>query len=188
MSCASLAKDKLVFKSTSADKKPGAGVHESVADSSVYSGLARIKDWRRHLSNFDCSDTFAWQGPFAKPYTFRSVEHAFQAAKIHLADPAAAYRFTLESGDPIGAGDGSVAQKHRRLMKLSPAQLTIWASISNGVMKSAAEAKYTQNPEGVAAKVLKETRDAELLHIVTSRGKPSSLVRFSHLEAIRSSL
>jgi hypothetical protein len=182
------AKDKLVFKSTSADKKPGKGIHESVADPSAYSDLARIKDFRRYLSNFDSSCSFKWQGPYDKEYTFRSVEHAFQGAKIYRVDPAAGLRFTMESGDPIGLGDGAVAQKHRKLVKLSGAQLAAWASVSSEVMASASKAKYSQNPDGVAAQILKATGEAELFHLVTQRGAASMLVRFTHLEEIRSTL
>jgi hypothetical protein len=104
--------DKIVFKSNSADKKPGKGVHEVAADGEKYERLASFKDFRRYLSNFDSSCTFKWKWPHGdKEYTFRSIEHAFQAAKIAHVDTLAAFRFTVESGDPIGAGDGAGAQK-----------------------------------------------------------------------------
>lgn len=161
------------------------GVHECISDPSVYKPLESIKDFRKYLSNFDDSVSFVWQGPFDKPYTFRSIEHAFQAAKIHIANPAAALKFTVESGDAIGLGDGALAQKKRKLVKLTPEQLKLWSGISNETMKSIAIAKYTQNPDSIASTVLKNTKDAELWHIVTCRGKPSELVRFEHLEYIR---
>jgi hypothetical protein len=186
MSAASSSSDKFVFKSNSADKAPGKGVHEFAADE--YSALAKIKDFRRYLSNFDSSCTFVWQGPFEKPYTFRSIEHAFQAAKIYIADPVAAMKFTVESGDSIGSGEGHIAQKNRKLVKLTPAQLSHWDSISKSIMASAADAKYTQNVSSVSAQVLKATGRAELWHLVTVRGKSSYLVRFEHLECIRSRL
>jgi hypothetical protein len=184
----SLPDDKIIFKSTSADKAPGKGVHESVAVPSAYSDLARIKDFRRYLSNFDTSCSFKWQGPYDKAYTFRSVEHAFQGAKIYRVDPTAGLRFTVESGDAIGLGDGSIAQKHRKLVKLSAAQLTAWGAVAQEYMASATEAKYSQNPTGVASGVLKATGKAQLLHLVTQRGAPSALVRFTHLESIRDTL
>ncbi len=97
-------------------------------------------------------------------------------------------KFTVESGDVIGLGDGALAQKKRKLVKLTPEQLTIWSGLSNETMKSIAIAKYNPNPGNIASTVLKNTKDAELWHIVTSLGKPSELVRFEHLEYIRSTL
>lgn len=189
LSVESAVSDIIVFKSNSADKKPGKGVHERVVDSGKYERLASFKDFRRYLSNFDSSCTFTWKWPHGdKEYTFRSIEHAFQAAKIAQVDTLAAFRFTVESGDPIGAGDGSVAQKNRKLIKLSPEQIELWDSISGFIMASAASAKYKQNPQSIAAQVLKATCRAELWHLSTSRGSPSSLVRFEHLELIRDSL
>ncbi len=88
----------------------------------------------------------------------------------------------------IAYGDGALAQKKRKLVKLTPEQLIVWSGMSIETMKSIAIAKYTQNPGSIASTVLKNTKDAELWHIVTSRGKPSELVRFEHLEYIRSSL
>ena len=43
--------DILMFNSTSADKKPGMGVMEAVADGYMYQHLAKKKDWRKMLSN-----------------------------------------------------------------------------------------------------------------------------------------
>ena len=181
--------DKIVFKSNSADKKPGKGVHEYVADDGKYERLASFKDCRRYLSNFDSSCTFKWKWPNGdKEYTFRSIEHAFQAAKIAHVDTLAAFRFTVESGDPIGAGDGAVAQKNRKLVVLTPEQIVMWNSISSFIMASAASAKFNQNPESIAAQVLRATCNTELWHLSTSRGSPSALVRFEHLETIRNSL
>jgi hypothetical protein len=98
---------------------------------------------------------------------------------VELVDVKAAHRFTVESGDPIGLGDGAMAQKNRKLVMLSPEDLKMWDAIKWDIMKEAAREKYIQNPE--AAKILLNTRDAELWHIV-SRQKP---VRFKHLEDIR---
>lgn len=184
-----MSTDKLVFKSNSADKAPGRGVHEVIGNPDDYRTLAAIDDFRRYLSNFDCSAPFTWKWPGGdRSFTFRSIEHAFQAAKMALVDAGAAYRFTVESGDAIGAGDGAVAQKHRKLVKLDDVQLAIWDTMLANVMSSAARAKYTQNRDGVAARVLIATRNAELWHLSTSRGNPSQLVRFAHLESIRAEL
>jgi hypothetical protein len=68
--------DRLYFYSGSADVPPGQGVHERVADPARYAALAGVRHWRRMLSNF-------WPAEFALGQcTYRTVEHAFQAAKI----------------------------------------------------------------------------------------------------------
>ena len=60
----------------SADLPPGQGVHEWVADAARYAVLAGVRHWRRMLSNF-------WPADFTlDERTYRTVEHAFQAAKI----------------------------------------------------------------------------------------------------------
>jgi predicted NAD-dependent protein-ADP-ribosyltransferase YbiA (DUF1768 family) len=183
-----MSTDKFVFRSNSADKAPGKGVHEYAADPKAYSTLSAIKNFRRYLSNFDSSVTFVWQGPFDTPYTFRSIEHAFQAAKIWLANPTESLKFTVESGHAIGAGDGEVARKHRKLVRLTEDDLALWDAMNWEIMASAAEAKYTQNPDSIPSQVLKATGNAELIHLATARGKPSELIRFPHLEAIRDRL
>ena len=180
-----MSTDTLVFRSNSADKAPGKGVHEFVANVADYAELATIKNFRRYLSNFDSSVTFTWQGPFDRPYTYRSIEHAFHAAKIYLANPTEALKFTVESGHSIGAGDGIVARKHRKLVKLTEEQLALWDSQAWDVMASVATAKFTQNPTSVPSRVLKATGGAKLVHLATARGKPSELIHFSHLESIR---
>lgn len=180
--------DKIVFRSNSADKAPGKGIHEYVADPKAYTALRAIKDFRRYLSNFESSVTFVWQGPYDKPYTFRSIEHAFQGAKICLVNPTEALKFTVESGHAIGAGDGEVARKHRKLVRLTDDELSLWDTMNWEVMASAAEAKYTRNPDSIPSQVLKATGDAELIHLATARGKPSELIRFPHLETIRTML
>lgn len=167
-------KDKLYFYSKSADKPPGKGANEYVHDVTIYAGLP--KDFRKMLSNFHVAP-FEYEG-----LTFRTIEHAFQAKKIALENVAIAYKFTVESGDIIGQGDGAMAQKHRKLVMLDKAQLACWDHIKEDIMYEAALAKYTQNPE--AARVLKATGNAELWHIV-SRRQP---VRFKHLEKIRNQL
>jgi predicted NAD-dependent protein-ADP-ribosyltransferase YbiA (DUF1768 family) len=169
--------DKLYFYSTSADAKPGKGVKETVADPALYTQLAGMKDWRRTLSNFHVC-------PFKyKQKTYRTIEHAFQAEKIRIADPVVAERFTVESGDPIGQGDGNVARKNRKIVILTPAQLTVWQDQAARVLERAARAKYSQCAESVA--VLLATQQAQLWHIVQRSANP---VRFMHLETIRREL
>ena len=166
--------DKLFFYSKSRDAIPGQGVGEYVADVSLYSGLMKIKDWRKILSNFHVFP-FQYEG-----YTYNTIEHAFQAKKIEIVDKDKAYLFTLESRSDIGTGNGPDARKNRKLCKLNPGQLKRWDEIKYSVLYTASLEKYTSCPD--AQHVLKCTRNAELWHIV-SRSQP---VNFEHLEHIRS--
>lgn len=165
--------DKFFFYSKSRDALPGKGSNEIVQDSSKYLDLAKIKDWRRVLSNFH-HYPFRYEGQ-----TYNTIEHVFQAKKIAIADAGKANKFTVESGDDIGLGDGEIARKNRKLVKLNNDQLKEWNSIKDVVMRSAALAKYHECIE--ARRVLLETKDAQLWHIVP-RSQP---VRFDHLEEIR---
>ena len=63
--------DRLYFYSKSADKKPGQGANEVV--SGDYTELAKIKDWRKVLSNFHYCP-FVFEGK-----TYNTIEHVFQS-------------------------------------------------------------------------------------------------------------
>ncbi len=76
-------------------------------------------------------------------------------------------------------GDGFMAQKNRKLVKLDASTLAEWDMIKNSVMKAATVAKYKSCKD--AQEVLKATLGAQLWHVVP-RKKP---VRFTHLEEIR---
>lgn len=168
--------DKLYFYSKSRDVLPGKGANESISDISLYSDLSQIKDWRKILSNFHLCP-FTYEG-----YKYNTIEHVFQAKKIELADKEKAYCFTLDSGHNIGQGDGEIARKHRKLVKLNDDLLRKWAQMRDKVMADAALEKYKICTE--ARNVLCATNSAQLWHIV-SRSKP---VRFHHLENIRQKL
>lgn len=178
-------KTVFVFKSNSADKAPGKGVNEQLVKGHSFPELSKIKDWRRMLSNFDVAE-FDWSGegvlpePFPAKTRWNSIEHAFQGAKHWWkGHKKEALRFAL-SGD-IGKGDGAEAQKNHKLVKID--DMAGWDDLSWKVMASAAEAKYTQNPERM--RMLKATAPAELFHLTTQRGKKSDIVPFKHLEYIR---
>ena len=178
-------KTVFVFKSNSADKAPGKGVNEQLVKGQSFPELSKIKDWRRMLSNFDVAE-FDWSGegvlpePFPAKTRWNSIEHAFQGAKHWWkGHKKEALRFAL-SGD-IGKGDGAEAQKNHKLVKID--DMAGWDDLSWKVMASAAEAKYTQNPERM--RMLKATAPAELFHLTTQRGKKSDIVPFKHLEYIR---
>lgn len=145
-----------------------------MANQAAYARLAARPGWRQVLSNFHVCP-FAFQGR-----TYRTVEHAFQAAKIRLESPQAAELFSVESRSNLGArGDGLAARKERKMVRLSPAKLAAWDSFSQEVMAQIARAKYAQCPEARA--VLLDTMDAQLWH-AAPRMAP---VRFRHLEDIR---
>jgi predicted NAD-dependent protein-ADP-ribosyltransferase YbiA (DUF1768 family) len=167
---------KLAFYSKSRDYPAGSGPQEYIVDITKYNfkELNNIRDWRKILSNFH-----VYPFKYTDGYTYNSIEHVFQAMKIALVDPEKALLFTVESGDDIGVGDGAIAQKNRKLVKLDKNHLYQWDKIKANVMRTAAECKYAQCEE--AQKVLIATGDAELWHIV-SRSSP---VRFEHLEKIR---
>jgi ribA/ribD-fused uncharacterized protein len=169
--------DKLFFYSKSADKPPGKGVHETVQDYSVYTELAKIKDWRKVLSNFHYHP-FKFNG-----YTFNTIEHAFHWAKISIADPQRALEFTVESNTELGLGDGEMARKNRKLMVLTKSQLKMWSEQHHALMEDAARAKYAQCDE--SRMVLQSTGNAQLWHVV---GRSSVHAHFIHLEKIRHEL
>lgn len=167
--------DKLCFFSGSADKPPGKGSNEAVADPAAYEALSQRPHWRRTLSNFHRCCPFEFDGR-----TYATVEHAFQAAKIRLADPAAAEQFTVESGSELGRlGDGLAARRQRMMVRLTPAQLAAWGAMSDTIMHRAQAAKFAQCPE--AAAVLRDTGRAQLWHVAPRAGA----VRFEGLEAAR---
>jgi ribA/ribD-fused uncharacterized protein len=169
--------DRLYFFSGSADLPPGRGVHERVADTVGYAALADVPHWRRMLSNF-------WPAEFTLgECTYRTVEHAFQAAKIALVDPVLAERFALESDTELARGDGAAARKQRKLVLLNDAQLRRWDECKNGVMSDAMRAKFSRH-EPLRA-VLLATRSAQLWH-GTGRGQPPA--RIHALETIRAAL
>ena len=171
-----MSTDKLYFYSKSANVKPGKGTNEMINDPDIYIDLAKIIDWRKVLSNFHFCP-FKFEGK-----TYNTIEHVFQSKKIALEDPIKAATFTVESGTELGNGDGALAQKNRKLIKLNKTSLAKWEKIKETVMKDAAIAKYKACSE--ARKVLELTHNAELWHIVM-RKQP---VRFIHLEEIRKEL
>jgi ribA/ribD-fused uncharacterized protein len=169
--------DRLYFFSGSADLPPGRGVHERVADAGRYAALAGVRHWRRMLSNF-------WPAEFTLGgRTYRTVEHAFQAAKIALVAPVLAERFALESESELARGDGAAARRHRKLVLLDDAQLRRWDAGKHVVMRDATRAKFSRH-EALRA-VLLATRPAQLWH-GTGRGQPPA--RIHDLETIRDEL
>lgn len=65
-----------------------------------YEELNKIKNFRRYLSNFHIYE-FKYND-----YTYITIEHPFQGAKISLANREEDLKFTIESNNEIGLGDG----------------------------------------------------------------------------------
>lgn len=166
--------DVFCFFSKSKSADPGRGTGESLSSLLRYEDLGRVADWRKVLSNFHVAK-FRYDG-----LTWNSIEHAFQGCKIRLADPEKAREFALESGSELSRADGAAAQKQRKMVQLSRAQVAEWNLVKTRIMDEAAASKFSQN--GDAMEILKLTGDAELWH----RGPRIRPVRFAHLETIRS--
>jgi predicted NAD-dependent protein-ADP-ribosyltransferase YbiA (DUF1768 family) len=168
-----MSNDKLFYFSKSRDVLPGKGLNEIVENHLIYNDLAKIKDWRKILSNFHIFP-FIYEG-----YTYNTIEHAFQAKKINIVDNNKALLFTIDSGHDIGLGDGLIARKNRKICKLNKEQLQLWDNIKNDIMNKITIEKYKVCKE--ACIVLINTKNAQLWHIV-SRSKP---FRVEYLENIR---
>jgi predicted NAD-dependent protein-ADP-ribosyltransferase YbiA (DUF1768 family) len=165
--------DKLCYYSKSKDAPVGKGTHEFVSDPSLYSDLNNIEHWRRILSNF-YTEPFYFENKL-----YNSVEHVFQSYKIGLVNPEKADYFILTSNHPIGLGDGSVAQKNRKLVILSKEQLHHWDTIKNDLMRNITIQRILQSE--IYRNVLLLTRNAELWHVINRKG----IVRNQYLEELR---
>jgi predicted NAD-dependent protein-ADP-ribosyltransferase YbiA (DUF1768 family) len=164
--------DTLYFYSKSADRPAGRGANEHAVRPEDYKDLNAIPHWRKVLSNF-------YEAPFTYDgKTYRSVEHAFQGAKIALVNKEKGSWFTVESGHAIGQGDGLVARKNRKLIELSKNDLMTWNERKHKIMEEILFEKFTQVP--LANQVLRLTRNAVLLH--STRGPP---IRQVELETVR---
>ncbi len=169
-----MSSDKLVFYNRSADKLPGKGIHEYVTDPSVYGDLT-IPNWRRILCSQWDEQTFWYD-----KYTFRSIDHAFQYAKFAvLGYLEVAYRFTVESGDPIS---GLQAYRYRKLMILSAEELSQWELVRRTVKYDITYCKFSQIE--VARFVLLATREAE----IWNSGPRIKSIRCTTLEQVRNTL
>lgn len=179
-------RDKFVFYSKSADKKPGIGTNEEKKTKIQYSELEKIKNWRKVLSNFYIS-------PFiVDDNTWNSVEHFFHAVKFRNGKKSSKeydfYKtFTLDSKSPW-CEDAFLAKQAGKAGRVSeitgktfrkkigginiPEDIKMrqdfyTAGIPEKLQKIAFLAKFTQNPE--LKHILLATKDAELWHF-TGRG------------------
>ena len=178
---------QFMFFSRSADKVPGRGVHEHLSKrdclDDAFRKLAKVKDWRKKLSNFYIS-SFKLDG-----FTWNSVEHFYQASKFKKNNFEFYKQFTVESESLIStdariakAAGGKTGRYRDRVMR--PSKITMDPDFFDNdhhrnVMRRAMEAKFEQCPECLKALLL--TRDARLMH--KTRGTP--LQRVFTLEEIR---
>ena len=165
--------DIIIFYSKSADKPAGKNKGEFINNEEEYKELNKIKNFRRYLSNFDECE-FKYKG-----YTYNTIEHAFQGAKITLADKEKGYKFTKDSGDKIGLGDGLMARKNRKLVKLNEKEIKEWNKIKEKVMYEIALEKFKTCKKQLD--ILQKTGKCELWHTIP-RMKP---MRCYYLEKIR---
>ena len=181
--------DVLVFYSKAKDVMPGKGANEYVNHPKEYEALSKIPKWRTHLGPLDVAP-FSWSGkgvlpePFKEGTEWNSIEHAIQGSKFKLYKFEDADKFSLTSGDAIGKGDGSFAEKNKKLHVIK--DMSAWDKLYPDVLKDISLSKFKQNKDRM--RTLSLTQSSKLLHHVAVRGKPSQLVRFTHLEEIRDSV
>lgn len=90
----------------------------------------------------------------------------------------------MESGSVLSKGDGTAARSQRKMKMLNLDQQREWGAKSDKVMRSITISKARECEE--LQDILLLTNHAQLYHMMIQRGKPTELVRFSHLEEIRS--
>lgn len=171
-----------MFYSKSADKKPGRGNGESISAEKIleFNELAKMKNWRKTLSNFymkpkrdgDVQVLFELDG-----LKWASVEHYYHANKFKKNNPDYYMLFSIDSGsdimdDPkkaLGAGGktGKVAGKKYRPKEVVMDEDFFDNKNNERIMEKGQQAKYEQNE--MAKAVLLATKDAKLLHYVASR-------------------
>jgi len=170
---------RFFFHSNSKDEAPGRGCQEVIEQCNVhkFDELAKIKHWRRQMSNFAISP-FIFNG-----LEWNTVEHAFQAAKFINTDKQLYFSFSLNSGSEFSKQSGNEARKRRKSIVLNKDELAKWDEVKNSIMKELWLARFTQDEQ--SKNVLLLTQDAELWH-----GMPRSaaMSRLTALEEVREML
>lgn len=181
--------DKLVFFSKSAKAKPGKGAHESISSSPPVSYSRLPKDFRSRLSNFyQGPNPFPFQLPgFSVPHTFASIEHAFHACKYALSLRSRPYALQLAATAPRPIVTSAEARSFgRKGCRLTSEELEVWDGSQFTFLAEMTRSAYLADPE--RTKVLLDTGHAELWHLVTARGKKSTLQHWTFLEELRDEL
>jgi ribA/ribD-fused uncharacterized protein len=169
--------DKLIFYSSSKDNDIGKNKNEFINNPEEYIELNKIQHFRRYLSNFHIYE-FQYNGN-----NYRTIEHAFQAAKINIANKDEGFKFTIDSNHEIGLGDGKIARKNRKIVNLNNEQIEIWDKIKHDIMYEIALEKFKVCNE--SRDVLLKTNNCQLLHTFPRMKYP---IRCYYLEQIRKDL
>ena len=179
-----LFSDKVTFMfySKSANKTPGKGKGEIISDERMieFNELAKMGSWRKVLSNFYMKEKrdgevvplFELDG-----LKWASVEHYYHGNKFKKNHPDYYRLFAIDSGsqimdDPkkaLGAGGktGKVSGKKFRPKNVVIDEDFFDDNNNERIMEKGQSAKYQQDTH--AKQVLMATKDAKLVHYVSSR-------------------
>eukprot|EP00037_Helgoeca_nana_P005103 m.49416 g.49416 ORF g.49416 m.49416 type:complete len:285 (-) comp16104_c0_seq1:381-1235(-) len=148
--------DVLQFSIYSTDKPVGRGAGERVSTPKAYAGLAAVKGWRLMFSDVWVEDIEVGG------VRYRTHQHALQAGKFLAAGlPDVAARFSADSGDLIGTGDGSTAYSARRAANLTDEQVAAWNTARGAWKDQIYSAKFHEGSRATIA--LCATADALLI-------------------------
>ena len=179
--------DKLYFHAKSAAVPPGKGVHEQVADPSLYAALwTSAPRWRAALCD-TWESTFAFEG--GGRTSFDSVDHVMKLAWQLLAFRAAETRMEVPELHRMSFRIFCVDNNRSHMMsfpwlRLDPADQMMWEAEKEELRAAAQFAKFGGSAELRA--VLLGTGEAELWELRSRGQKPAE--RAWSLERVRKAL
>lgn len=180
-------RDKLYFHAKSAAVPPGKGIHEQVADETVYAGLwVGAPRWRAALSDtWECPFNFEGGGRT----TFDTVDHVMKLAWQFMAFRAAEGRGEISTLHGMSFRIFCVEKNKSDMitfpwMRLDPADRAMWEAEKEELRAAAQFAKFSGVAELRA--VLLGTGSAELWEICGRGQKPAE--RAWGLERVRKAL